>query len=106
MCLQDQGLDDNNGSVGRVRRAHKLRKNNRVAGRGRGIHNASEGSEITTGVVGARRGYRGPKDASAEEDKHKEYNKKMEASEEGRRRVQWIGDDDKGRSGLTTGLVN
>ena len=47
MCLRDQGIDDNDGGIGRVRRVCRLSDNNRGVGRGRGIYDASEGSETT-----------------------------------------------------------
>ena len=43
VCLWDQGIDDDNGVIDRVRRAHGLSNDNRGVGRGRGIHDASEG---------------------------------------------------------------
>ena len=42
--LQAQGIDDNSGSVGRVRRACGLGNKDRGVGRGQGIYDASEGS--------------------------------------------------------------
>ena len=47
MCLQAQGIDDDDGRVGRVRRSHRLSDNNGGVGRGQGIYNASEGSDTT-----------------------------------------------------------
>ena len=53
MCLQDQGIDDNNnGSVGRVRRACGIRDDHGGVRRGQGICNISEGSETTTEAAG------------------------------------------------------
>ena len=48
MCLQDQGIDDNNGVVGRVIQARGLNNYDGGVGRGQGIDNAFEGSETTT----------------------------------------------------------
>ena len=53
-CLQAQGIDDEDGGISRVRRAHGLGNNDRGIVRGRGIRNASEGSETTTEEAGAR----------------------------------------------------
>ena len=47
MCLRAQVIDDNDGSVGRVRRAHGRIDYEGGVGRGRGIRNASEGLETT-----------------------------------------------------------
>ena len=55
MCLQDQGTEDNNDNVGRVRRARGLRKDNGGVGRERGIDDASEGLKKTTEAARARR---------------------------------------------------
>ena len=45
-------------------------------------------------------------EASEKEDEHRDYNKKREASTEDIRRVQGIGYDNRGRSGLTMGPVD
>ena len=55
MCLQDQGIDKNNGGVGIVRQARGLRNDNRGVRRGRGIDNTSDGLETTTEAAGARK---------------------------------------------------
>ena len=47
MCLQDQGIGNNDGGVARVRRALRLINNGGGVRRGQGIDNASEGSETT-----------------------------------------------------------
>ena len=59
MCLRDQGIDDNNGGIGRVRRARGISNNNRGVSRGRGIHDASEVLETMPGAAGARQRFRG-----------------------------------------------
>ena len=48
VCLQAQGIDNDDRVVGRVRWARGLSNNDRGIGRGGGIDNASEGSETTT----------------------------------------------------------
>ena len=55
MRLRDQGIDDGNGSVGRVRRARGISDDGVGVNRGRGIYDVSEGSKTTTEAVGARR---------------------------------------------------
>ena len=55
MCLQDHGIDDDGGSVGKVRQACGLSDNNRGVGRGHGIYYASKGLETTTEVAWGRR---------------------------------------------------
>ena len=52
MCLWPQGIDDNDNSVGRVRRARGLSDNDGGVGIGRGIDGAFEGSETTTEAAG------------------------------------------------------
>ena len=54
MCLQDQGIDNDNGAVDRVRRACGPSDDDRGVGRGRVIYDASEGLETTTEASGAR----------------------------------------------------
>ena len=54
VCLRDQGINNNYGSVGRVRQAKGLSKDDGGVGWGRGIRDASEGSETTTEAAGAR----------------------------------------------------
>ena len=84
MCLRDLGIGDNDGGVGRVKRARRLSNNNGIVVIGRGIDNASEGSETTTEAArirGQRRRLRrhdvGPEklvtttEALAEEDNRK-----------------------------------
>ena len=58
MCLRDQGIDDDDGGVGRVIRARRLSNDNGGVGRERGIDDASKGSETMTEAAGARRGSR------------------------------------------------
>ena len=48
MCLRDQGIDDDKGIVDRVRRDRRISNDDEGVGRGRGIDDASEGSEATT----------------------------------------------------------
>ena len=48
MCLQSQGIDNNNGIVGSVRQARGISNNNRDVGRGQVIDYAPEVLEITT----------------------------------------------------------
>ena len=52
MCLQAQGIDNDNSVASRVTRAHRLSDNDGVVGRGRGINDASEGLETTTEAAG------------------------------------------------------
>ena len=52
MCLRAQGIDDDNGSVGRVRRDRGIRNYDGGAGRGKGIDDTSKGLEITAEIVG------------------------------------------------------
>ena len=52
MCLRAQGIDNNDGDVGRVRRSRGLSEDNGGVKRGQGIRDASEGSETTTEVAG------------------------------------------------------
>ena len=54
MFLQAQGIDDDSGGVGRVRRFRGLSDEDRDVGRGRGIYDASEGLETTMEAVGDR----------------------------------------------------
>ena len=51
MCLWDQGIDDNTGVVGIEIWARGLRDNDKDIGRGKGIDNASEGSETTNEML-------------------------------------------------------
>ena len=48
MRLWDQGIDNNNDGVGRVRRAGRISNDGGGVGRGRGIYDASKGLETTT----------------------------------------------------------
>ena len=50
MCLQDQGIDDNDGGVRRLRWARGLSNDDGGVRRERGIYDASEGSETTAEV--------------------------------------------------------
>ena len=59
VCLRDQGIDDNNGGVDRVRWAGGLSDNNGGVDRGRVICNVSEVLEITMEEAGARQPYQG-----------------------------------------------
>ena len=59
MRLRAQGIDDNNGVVGRVRRAHRISNEDGGVGRGRGIYDASKGSETRTEAAVARQRSRG-----------------------------------------------
>ena len=59
MCLRDQGIDDNNGGVGRVRWDRGLSDNDGGFVRGRVIRNASEVSETTREAAGSRQRARG-----------------------------------------------
>ena len=54
VCLRAEDNDDDDGSVGRLRRSKGLSDDDRGIGRGRGVCDASEGSETITEVVGAR----------------------------------------------------
>ena len=42
--LQAQGIDNDDGGVGRIRQVRRLSNNNGGVGIGRGIYDASEGS--------------------------------------------------------------
>ena len=53
MCLRAQGIDDN-GEVGIVRQDRRLSNDDGGVGRGRGILNASEGSETMTKAARSR----------------------------------------------------
>ena len=48
MYLQDQGIDYDNGSVGRVRRAHIISNDDGGVGRRQVIDSASKGLDTTT----------------------------------------------------------
>ena len=48
MCLRDQGIDNDDSGVDRVRGARRLSNNDEGVGRRRGIDDASEISETTT----------------------------------------------------------
>ena len=52
MCLPAQGIDDNDGSVDRVRRELGLSDDRRGVYRGRGIDGAYEGLETTREAAG------------------------------------------------------
>ena len=62
MCLQYQGIDNDDGGVGRVRRARGLNDDDRGIGIGHGIRDASEGLETATEAVGDRRRAQGTYD--------------------------------------------
>ena len=51
MWLRDQGIDNNDGGVGRERRAQGLRNDDRGVGGRRGIDGVSKGLETTTEAV-------------------------------------------------------
>ena len=55
MYLRDQGIDDDDEGVGRVRQAKGLSDNDEGVGRGRGIRDVYEGLETTVEAAGARR---------------------------------------------------
>ena len=55
MCLQAEGIDNDNVSVERVRRPKGISDNDRKIRRGLGIHDASKGSETTTEAAMDRR---------------------------------------------------
>ena len=95
MCLQAQGINDNNGVVNRVRRAYGLDNDDGGFSRGRGRNDATKGSETTTEasrIQGRRRRLRICNDrpeelattteASAEEDEPKVLTMTTEASDE------------------------
>ena len=48
VCLRAQGIDDDGGGVGRVRRDRRLSDKDRGTVRGQGIDDAYEGSQSTT----------------------------------------------------------
>ena len=50
MCLQAQGIDDDDGVVNRVIRAHEISNDGGGVGRRRGIYDASKGLKTTTEV--------------------------------------------------------
>ena len=54
VCLQAQGIDDNDGGVGRVRQSGGLSEDDGGVGRGRGIYDESKGLETTTEAARAR----------------------------------------------------
>ena len=53
MCLRDQGIDNNDGGVGIVRRACGPRYDNEGVDIGRRVRNTSERSETKTEATGA-----------------------------------------------------
>ena len=55
MRLWDQGIDDNDGGAGILRRSRRISNDYGGFGRIQGIHIASKGSETTTEAAGARR---------------------------------------------------
>ena len=57
--LRDQGIDNNEAGVGRVRRACGLNNDDRRVSRGQGIDDTSEGLETTAEAARARRRARG-----------------------------------------------
>ena len=59
MSLRDQGIEDDNVSIGRERRAHILSDHDGGVGRGRGIYNVYKGLKTATEAAGARRRARG-----------------------------------------------
>ena len=54
VCLRYKGIDDNNGSVGKVRQSSRLSDDDGGVGRGQGIRYASEVLETMTEAAGAR----------------------------------------------------
>ena len=59
VCLRAQGIDDNVGGVGRVRRVRGLGYEDGGVGRGQRIYDATEVSETTTEAAVDRRRARG-----------------------------------------------
>ena len=55
MCLRAQVIDDNDGGVDKGIQDQGLRDNDGGVGGGRGIDDASKGSETTAEAAGARR---------------------------------------------------
>ena len=54
VCLRSEGIYDSDGGVRRVRRAKGLSDNDRGVSRGRGMRDASKGSDTTMEAVGDR----------------------------------------------------
>ena len=54
MCLRDQGIDDDDGGISRVRRERGVSNNNRGVGRRQGIDDTSKGSETMTETTRVR----------------------------------------------------
>ena len=54
MRLQDQGIDDDDGGVGREINFRERSDNDGGVGKGRGIYDASKGSDTMTEVAGFR----------------------------------------------------
>ena len=59
VCLWAEGIDDNDGGVGRVRRAKVLSNNDGGVGRGQDLRDVSKVLEITTEAAGDRRRVQG-----------------------------------------------
>ena len=59
VCLRDQGIEENDGGIGRVRWARGLSDGNGGVVRGREIYDVSKGSDTTTEAAGARKIARG-----------------------------------------------
>ena len=59
MCLRDQGIYNDDGVIGRVRRARGISDEGGGVGGGQGIYDASKGSETTPEAAGVRQRVRG-----------------------------------------------
>ena len=108
MRLWDQGIDDNDGGAGILRRSRRLSNDYGGFGKIRGINIASKGSDSTTEAAGARRRakkYMTTIEVSAEEISTKTTKVTTKALTDIRRRVQGIRDDNASGSGSMTVLV-
>ena len=110
MCLQAQGIYNDNGGFGGGRRSRGLSKDDRGVGGGRVIDDASEGLETTMEAEGGST--TGPRDI-IQQQRRRRRNMSMkntttttELTTEDIRRFQGIRDDDGVSSGLTTGPVD
>ena len=80
MWLQDQGIDDNNHGVVRVRQARELSEDGGGVGRGQGIRDASEGwiqRRMWRGLDNGSNEYTTAAETSEEEDRHEDYYKNI-----------------------------
>ena len=109
MCLQAQGIDNDNGGVGRVRRSHRLSDDNRGVGRGQGIRDASEESETAVEAEGdkkrTKRNLQQHQRRRGRKISTKNTTTTTIVSAEDRQCVQGIEDDNRGSSASTTGPV-